>query len=53
MVVLNEVLTACEEEEIAVAGVQGILLKLFLPSLMLAWVLADSELSLAAVTCEL
>ena len=47
--VLNKVLTACEEEEIAVAGVQSTLLKLLLLSLRLAWVLAEGELWLAAV----
>ena len=51
--VLNEVLTACEVEEIALGEVQSILLKLLLPSLILAWVLADSELRLAAVVCEI
>ena len=49
--VLNEILTAFEEEEIAVARVQTILLKLLLFSLRLAWVLADSEL--AAVAFEI
>ena len=48
---LNKVLTAFEEEEIAVAGVQSIILKLFLFSLRLAWVLADSEL--AAIAFEI
>ena len=48
--VLNEVLSACEEE-LAVAGVQSILLKLLLALLRLAWVLADSDL--AAVAFEI
>ena len=51
--VLNEVLTAFGEEEIAVAGVQCILLKILLLSLRLAWVLAYSELWLAAVAFEI
>ena len=37
----------------AVGGVQSILLKLLLFSLLLAWVLADSELKLAGVACEI
>ena len=50
--VLNEVLIAFEEEEIALAdgwaGVQSILLKLLLRLLKVAWVLAEVELCLAA-----
>ena len=51
--VLYQVLTACGLEEIAGGGVQSILLKLLLPSLMLAWVLVDSDLWLAAVALEI
>ena len=43
--VLKKLLTAFEEEEIAVAGMQSILLKLLLFPLKLASVLADSELA--------
>ena len=47
-----KLLTACVVEEVAVGGVQSSLLKLLLALLLVGWVLADGELRLAAVACD-